>query len=108
MPGARLKHGLSDKKLIRLIAIVENQFALRTGFVRAANAEMIAIRVFVAMKTSREHIASDSAGIVGKAVPKPKFCGVGITELREWSANPAAREMNSAVDFPGRRKVRRS
>src|SRR5262249_24272868 len=88
------------------IAIEENQLAGQFGWVRAADAEMVAGGGLVTVPSPRDDVAGHGTGVVRHAIPKPQVHRVSALKLRQNGPHATAGEVRRAIDLLAAEVVR--
>ena len=81
IPGARRDHGLARGDLVAGIAVEDEEPAGEVASIGAADAEMIAGRLRVAIRTAGEKIRGDGGGIVRRFIAKPQRHAEGRSRM---------------------------
>ncbi len=87
VPLSKLQERRSAQNLILIIAIEDDQLPLPgPAFVGAADADMVARTLLIAIGTAREQISRHSSRIVGESVPEPARDRVAGPICGTWTA----------------------
>ena len=81
MPGILCENRMAHEQFIARISIKQNELAHDVRAERAADSQVLATGLGIALGSARKRITGHRPGIGSQAIPEPHFHGIGITQF---------------------------